>query len=342
MKLTSIKKLGGRRGQSCAIAERETGTAVGPATRFTDPASVETWDAYFRWREGDVLRDVTIDDTWWRVIDAVASPERAMAALWAHRYFDAFSRWRLLPDERLLRSAGTDRRPDLFEPPAAVLNVSAFVSAPMGSAPRFERTAFVETAVLAVRLLDDAMSAKRVAVGDAGLRIGVIGFGDALRKLGVPYTAFAAQEQARQLAQALAEGCLRGAVALAEERGAFASGTASPAMVLRWEAQQLPQDLIVSAARNGVRHARLTALDRHPLLARLANGISDALDPTPVALQATRLADPTLVTAEQTISAAMQPWIDAPIGGAEAALAALVRAAESASGQDNATPGLPA
>jgi ribonucleoside-diphosphate reductase alpha chain len=313
---------------------------VGPATRFTDPVSVETWDACFRWRADDALRDVTIDDTWWRVIDAVASPDRGTATDWAHRYFDAFSRWRLLPDERLLRCAGSDRAPGAVEPPAAVLNVAAFLHAPIGGVPRLERTALVETAALAVRLLDDAMRNTRIVRRDAGLRVGLVGFGDALRTLGIPYAAPAAQEFARTVAQTLAEGCMRGAVALAEARGAFASGVASPGMAMRWHALGLPETLIESATQTGLRHAQLTALDRHPLLARLANGASDALEDVVVPLHATRRADPVLVTAERALCAAMQPWIDAPIGGTEAALAALVRAAITSEAGD--VPGVSA
>lgn len=249
-----------------------------------------------------------------------------MAPLWAQRYADAFSRWRLLPDERLLRCAGTDHLPETFDPPAAVLNVAAFVNAPIGTAPRFDRSAFVETAALAVRLLDDAILATRYVAGDSGLRIGVIGLGDALRKLGVPYTTLAAREEARALAMALAEGCLRGAVDLAGERGPFASGAASPGLTARWQEQGLPPSLVEAAVRCGARHAQLTAVQRHPLLARLANGASDALDALPVPLHAASETAAELVAVEQEIRAAVQPWIDEPIGGTAVALAALVRA----------------
>lgn len=296
-----------------------------PATRFTDPASVETWDACFRWRAGDALRDVTIDDTWWRIAQAVAAPEGTLAPLWAHRYVDAFSRWRLLPDERLLRCLGTDIVPEASGPPAAVLNVAAFVNAPIGATPRFDRGAFVDTAALAVRMLDDATMVAGYVAGDGGLRIGVIGLGDALRKLGVPYSTPSAQEAARTMAIALAEGCLRGAVDLAEERGPFASGAASPGLMARWQEQGLPPGLIDSALRCGVRHAQLTAVERHPLLARLANGASDALDSLPVPPHASSESGAMLVAAEREIRAAMQPWIDQSIDGMAGAVAALVR-----------------
>jgi hypothetical protein len=78
---------------------------------------------------------------------------------------------------------------------------------------RFERVAFVDTAALAVRLLDDAILAARFVSADGGLRIGVIGrrrrAAQARRSLYVLRGA----GTARTIGQALAEGCLRGAVA---------------------------------------------------------------------------------------------------------------------------------
>lgn len=283
-------------------------TAVLPATQFTDPAAVETWDASFRWRTAEGLRDLTIDDTWWRVADTVARSRGDQAPLWAHRYVDAFSRWRLLPDERLLRFAGTGNLPTELAEPAAALNVGCFVAAPFGSTSRFDRRCFMDTAALAVRLLDDALFSARFAGTGCALRIGVVGFGDALRKLGIAYAAPAALEQARSIASALAEGCLRGAVDVAEERGGD-TGQVTPELAQRWEALGLPDALIARARRHGLRHGPLTAIRRQPLLARLANNASDALDALPPG-QATDAAGD---AAEAAIRAAMQPWIDEPI-----------------------------
>lgn len=307
------------------------------ATRFTDPIAVETWDACFRWREGDALRDVTIDDTWWRVAHAVAPPGRGTSA-WAGRYVEAFTRWRLLPDERLLRCAGTGIADGTDDSPAAVLNVGAFVDAWIGMPPRFDRKGFMETASLAVRLLDDALRSTCRFTPDAGLRIGLIGFGDALAKLGVPYDTFAARELARVIATDLAEGCLRGSVTLAEERGAFASGLRSPGLMTRLQSQEMPVALVEAALRHGVRHVQLTCIEPHPLLARLANGASDALDPAPTPAHGARPS--TWLEAARAIGAAMQPWIDAPLGGAAATLAALVQAVGQEAGDTG--PRLPA
>jgi ribonucleoside-diphosphate reductase alpha chain len=275
-----------------------------PATRFTDPAAVETWDAWFRWRQDGSLRDVTIDDTWWRVADAVTLKDE-QAGLWKHRYVDAFSRWRLLPDERLLRAAGTGVRFAVDGPPSALLNVAAFLNSHFGGGvARFDEVAFTNTAALAVRLLDDALlSHPDISSGD-GLRIGVVGFADALAGLGLPYGSLLARELAREIARALAQGCLCGAADLAEERGPSPCG--SRASVARYETRGMPQGLIERVECHGLRHAVLTAIEPHPLLARLANGVADGFDPA--------AADgPMAAEARRELLRSIQPWIDEPI-----------------------------
>ncbi|HEY0661687.1 MAG TPA: hypothetical protein VGD21_10280 [Lysobacter sp.] len=290
-----------------------------PTTRFTNPIAVEAWDAWFRWREADALRDVTIDATWWRVAEAVAAVEGTQAPLWAYRYVDAFRRWRLLPDERLLSQAGTGTAPTTFDAPAAVLNVAAFVTESVGAAPRFDRAAFVDTAALAVRLLDSAVRTYGATPAPMDLRIGIIGLGDALQKLGIAYAGHVAPQQARTIAAALSEGCLRGAVDLEEERGWLDPDPGAIRHVALWRHRNMPTCLVERASRWGVRHSALTAIDRHPMLACLANNVTDAIDPPPAAVAK---GPPDVIRAAlHEIGAAMQPWIDVPISdtGSDAA-----------------------
>lgn len=290
-----------------------------PATLFTDPLAVEAWDSWFRWRDDGALRDVTVDATWWRVAHALAAVDGASAAIWAHRFVDAFSRWRLLPDERLLQAAGTGRPlPDLVAP-AAVLNVAAFVTAPRSSRASFDHARFAETAAIAVRLLENAA----VRYGDGPpppvLRIGLIGLADALFLLGLPYASIDARAQARAVAAALAEGCLRGTIDLASERGAADHDLDRRCLAARWYARGTPPGLIEAGLRHGIRHTGLTALDPHPRLARLANNVADALELAPGLDTWT----PALRAAQRELRNAMQPWIDAPIRcGADEAEAA--------------------
>src|SRR5690349_3269996 len=97
------------------------------ASPFTDLAAVRAWDAWFRWRDARGLHDRTIEATWWRVARAAAAGEGAFSGAWERRYFDALTRWRLLPDERVLRGAGTGAVPEGDGAPwQACINVGAF------------------------------------------------------------------------------------------------------------------------------------------------------------------------------------------------------------------------
>nr|WP_243664472.1 hypothetical protein [Rhodothermus marinus] len=44
-------------------------------THFHEPVSWHVWDAKYRYREGNVVRDQTIEDTWRRVARALAAAE---------------------------------------------------------------------------------------------------------------------------------------------------------------------------------------------------------------------------------------------------------------------------
>jgi ribonucleoside-diphosphate reductase alpha chain len=271
-------------------------------TRFTDPDAVEAWDALFRWREGDRLRDTTVEETWQRVAEAVATPEGEAAAQWASRFADAFRKWQLLPDERLLRDAGTQRKSAPLREPAVVLNAAAFVVAPPFSPVRVLRSQLVESAQLAVRFLDDALLAEAPENSDAALRIGLIGVTDALLALRAPAGGLAASRYGDIFAQALSEGCLRGSVELAIERGPRVQVDAD--FRQRWRRRGVPDELLERAELHGLRFAELTAICPHPTLARLANGVHDGID---------WKSDGTENGSREHLRLAMQRYFDLPI-----------------------------
>jgi ribonucleoside-diphosphate reductase alpha chain len=174
---------------------------------FIDPVAVEAWDEWFRWRENGELRDVTIEDTWSRVANALAAgepPEERRA--WAQRFGDALASWRLLPDERLMMSAATPSGG------RATLNVAAFIRAPFTAKATFDRAGFEDTAALAVRAVDNTCTRDRA-------RIGIIGLGDALALLGLRYASDAGRAFASEVMRTLAHSCLRASARLAAERG---------------------------------------------------------------------------------------------------------------------------
>lgn len=250
-----------------------------PVTRFTSLASVEAWDRLYRWRQDGLVRDATIDATWRRIADAVATAEGALAPLWAHRFVTACSRWQVLPGESLLACAGTDHGPDAWTP-AAAINLSGFVADDVFGVPRLDRARLVEAAALATRLLDDAMMVYPHTLGD-GPRISLIGVADALRMLELPYGSDAAQDLVAVAAAQVAEGCLRANIDLATERGPMDGLACRDAWRETLVRRRMPGPLIEEAARQGVRHLRISALDAHPALACLANDVADSLEPMP-------------------------------------------------------------
>jgi ribonucleoside-diphosphate reductase alpha chain len=276
-----------------------------PASTFTAVAAVEAWDAWFRWRDARGLHDRTIESTWWRVARAVGAAEGAQHEAWEQRFVDAFGQWRLLPDERLLRHAGTGQRVDAGDGLRAAVNLAAFV-APRGA--RLECDRLADTAALAVRLLDDARPCVCPSGSDAGaVRIGLIGVADALEALGIDYDSPRATQQAAHAAAALAQGCLRGAVELARERG---GRRLDPAQLQRLEARGTDRALLEDGRRWGLRFNALTAIEPQPRLALLANTASDALDPRRGNDGAQTGAG---LAAQVRLRGAMQPWIDRPI-----------------------------
>lgn len=251
-------------------------------TPFVETVAVDAWDAWFRWREGRALRDLTVDATWNRVATALVSvePTTASAIAWKDRLLDAFHTWRLLPDERILASAGTGAHGWGNGKPVAVLNAAAFVRAPLEKGATFAQTAFEEMAALAVRALDNAMLLiGREASVSSGFRIGVTGLADALAMLGLDYDSVQGRALAVSMMRTLAQGCLRGSLQLARERAMSVPVTTAWNDCAR--ARGLAVELIGEAARCGIRHARLTAITSQPRLALFANNIADALDPLP-------------------------------------------------------------
>jgi ribonucleoside-diphosphate reductase alpha chain len=194
----------------------------GATTEFLDPRAVETWDCSFRWRKDGALRDVTIEDTWARVARALTqNPLRETA------YRDAFARWRLLPDARLLRDAGTDRAPNLHGRIDAVLNAAAFASR-----RNFDHAGFAAAATLAKSLVDDARVFVPAGAVQPTATIGLIGFDEARHALGIACGSHESHEFALRLAASM----------------------------------------VAHAGRQSV------GLTPQPLLARLANHVSDGFD----------------------------------------------------------------
>lgn len=285
-------------------------------TKFTTAIAVDTWDAHFRWRDGGDLRDRTIDATWRRVASAVAAVEGAAAGQWEQRYVEAFQGWRIVPDARLLKWAGTGTFGSTLDHPRATLNLGTFIVQAQASEPCFDYDAFSAMAALAVRFLDDACLAYSDRRAASGLCVGIMGFADVLASLGYAYTSESACEFATLLGQALAAACRESSLQMLRERGPsrLQTGTGEPEA-----APGSGQD-----HRSMLRHPRTTAIHSQRLVALFANNASDALDPLSAAafdlasrwglpMQADPVDTKQMLLQQIRLRGRLQPWIDAPI-----------------------------
>lgn len=245
-------------------------------TSFVDPVAVEAWDAWFRWREGHQLRDLTIDATWSRVTGALVALASDRSAQHEQRIGDAISSWRLLPDERILSGAGTRGFAWPNEGLNATINLARFVALPFTQRASFQTGTLAATVLLALRLMDDVRLAAGCAV--APLRLGVVGLADAVAMLGADYTAESGLAVAEQAARLFATASLLASNQLARERGAAMGSNERDGALYRFEAQ-LSGGEKRSVRDYGLRFGPLTTADSRPRLALLANNVADALQP---------------------------------------------------------------
>jgi ribonucleoside-diphosphate reductase alpha chain len=81
---------------------------------FITEISRHIWDSKYRFRDGDVVRDETIDDTWRRIARTLADVEKDSGSQWEQRFYEALRDFRFLPGGRIQAGAGTGRRVTLF------------------------------------------------------------------------------------------------------------------------------------------------------------------------------------------------------------------------------------
>lgn len=73
------------------------------------PFAKQIWDLKYRFENKSGTSELTIDDTWWRVAEALASVENpAEQARYRSHFFDAMRDFQVLPAGRILAVAGTD------------------------------------------------------------------------------------------------------------------------------------------------------------------------------------------------------------------------------------------
>ena len=85
---------------------------------FSAPISHEIWDRKYRFKRSDGAPiDSTLDDTFWRVARAAATPEKGgkrAKEKWAQRFHASITDLGFLPAGRILAGAGSGRSVTLF------------------------------------------------------------------------------------------------------------------------------------------------------------------------------------------------------------------------------------
>ncbi len=246
--MTDVIKQGGtRRGANMGIlaaehpdierfidAKRQPGTlvnfnlSVGASDRFMEAVRARARWALVHPRTGEVVRRVRAD----RLFESIAQ------AAWACGdpglvFLDRLNEAGSNPTPALGRVESTNPCGEVgmlpFEPcNLASLNLAAFCEGEIGAA-RLDTERLAEAVHDAIRLLDDVIEVNRFPLPEIErmakrvrrVGLGVMGWAEALVRLGIPYDAPEAIERAEALMALIAEEALRASERVAEERGVF-------------------------------------------------------------------------------------------------------------------------
>ncbi|MFQ5993760.1 MAG: adenosylcobalamin-dependent ribonucleoside-diphosphate reductase [Acidiferrobacterales bacterium] len=83
-------------------------------TPFTADIAQHIWDTKYRYRDGNVIHDRTIEDTWHRIAKALANVEVRDRDTWTERFYNVLQGFKFLPGGRIQAGAGTAKRVTLF------------------------------------------------------------------------------------------------------------------------------------------------------------------------------------------------------------------------------------
>lgn len=81
---------------------------------FSSEISRHVWDSKYRHRDGALIHDQTVADTWRRVALALARQERGDVHGWESRFYATLDNFRFLPGGRILAGSGTAHNVTLF------------------------------------------------------------------------------------------------------------------------------------------------------------------------------------------------------------------------------------
>ncbi len=81
---------------------------------FHTDISKHIWETKYRFHDGNVIHDHTIEDTWWRIANSLADAENNERKYWAQKFFDELKEFRFIPGGRIQAGAGTGHQVTLF------------------------------------------------------------------------------------------------------------------------------------------------------------------------------------------------------------------------------------
>jgi ribonucleoside-diphosphate reductase alpha chain len=81
---------------------------------FHTEISRHIWETKYRFHNGDVSLDQTIEDTWWRIANSLADAENNKRKYWAHKFFDELKGFKFIPGGRIQAGAGTGHQVTLL------------------------------------------------------------------------------------------------------------------------------------------------------------------------------------------------------------------------------------
>jgi len=166
------------------------------------------------------------------------------------------------------------------------INLTRFVRAPFTAGASLDLDGIAALAGTGVRMLDNVYDVsrfplrKQAAASGRSRRVGLglTGLADAFIMLGLRYGSPASVALAADVMRTICHAAYRASIALAREKGAFASFDAR--MHERGEfVRTLPADIVRGIRRHGLRNSHLTAIAPTGSISLLAGNVSSGLEP---------------------------------------------------------------
>lgn len=166
------------------------------------------------------------------------------------------------------------------------LNLSGFVRNPFSQHAELDFAGLESAVTLATRMLDNVIDLSRFPLNDQAeqargsrrIGLGITGLANALMMLNLHYGSIEARQVASQVMKQVCHVAYRSSVDLAAEKGCFPFFEKRSFLESTF-IRQLPQDLQLAIADQGIRNSHLTAIAPAGTISLFANNISSGIEP---------------------------------------------------------------